>query len=100
MNSHTSKSTGVAPVEMVLAGQIDLNQGKLFPNAKETSPEPVSEYMTRLLKQQSHLLAIATKHQERTDMFHVAKNKGKSNTDFPVNSFVTAAWENDEHQTT
>jgi hypothetical protein len=34
MNSYVSKSTGVAPVDMVFAGQIDLNQGKLFPNAK------------------------------------------------------------------
>jgi hypothetical protein len=98
MNSHVSKSTGVAPVDMVFAGQIDLNQGKLFPNAKEYSQEPVSEYMTRLLKQQSHILEIATKHQEDTDMFRVAKNKETSVTEFPINSFVTAAWENDEHR--
>ena len=98
MNSHVSKSTGIAPVEMVFAGQIDLNQGILFPNTKVSSQEPMSEYMTRLLKQQASILEIATKHQEKTDMFHVAKNKGKSITDFPINSFVTAAWENDEHR--
>jgi hypothetical protein len=98
MNSHVSKSTGVSPVEMVFAGQIDLNQGKLFPNAKESEQEPMSEYMTRLLNQQSRLLEIAAKHQEKTDMFHLAKKKGTSITEFPIDSFVTAAWENDEHR--
>ena len=98
MNSHVSKSTGIAPVEMVFAGQIDLNQGKLFPNARNTNEEPMSEYMTRLLKQQSRLLEIASEHQNKTDMFHLAKKKGTDITEFPINSFVTAAWENDEHR--
>ena len=98
MNAHVAKSTGVAPVEMVFAGQVDLNQGKLFPNAGYAKEEPMSEYMTRLLKQQSVILETANKHQNDTDMFHLAKKGKKSLTVFPINSFVTAAWENDEHR--
>lgn len=70
----------------------------MFPNAKESSQEPMSDYMTRLLTQQSRILAIAAKHQDRADMFQLAKKGGISITEFPINSFVTAAWENDEHR--
>ena len=33
-------------------------------------------------------------------MFHIAKKQIESNTEFPINSFVTAAYENDEHRPT
>ena len=31
-------------------------------------------------------------------MFHIAKKQINSITEFPINSFVTAAYENDEHR--
>lgn len=98
MNSHVSKSTGVAPVEMVFAGQVDLNAGRLFPNTPHPEQIPMSGYMTKLFEQQETLLRIASKNQHDTDMFHIAKKQIESNTEFPIHSFVTAAYENDEHR--
>ena len=98
MNSHVHKSTGVAPVEMVFAGQVDLNAGRLFPIKPHPDQIPMSEYMTKLIEQQELLTTIAAKNQNDTDMFHIAKKSINSNTEFPVNSFVTAAYENDDHR--
>ena len=98
MNGHVSKSTGVAPVDMVFAGQVNLNQGKLFPQPSYNQVEPMSEYMTRIIDRQNCLLQIAARNQNDTDMFHLAKNSGESRTEFPINSFVTVAYENDEYK--
>jgi hypothetical protein len=98
MNSHVHKSTGVAPVEMVFAGQVDLNAGRLFPIKPHPDQIPMSEYMTKLIEQQELLTTIAAKNQNDTDMFHIARKSINSNTEFPVNSFVTAAYENDDHR--
>ncbi|NBO32687.1 MAG: transposase, partial [Cyanobacteria bacterium WB6_1B_304] len=98
MNSHASQATGVAPVDMVFAGQVNLNQGKLFPQPPYNNVEPMSEYMQRIIKRQESLLQIAARNQNETDMFHLAKNSGTSTTEFPINSFVTVAYENDEHK--
>ena len=98
MNGHVSKSTGVAPVEMVFAGKVNLNQGRLFPQPSYNHVEPMSEYMTRIIDRQNCLLQIAARNQNDTDMFHLAKNSGESRTEFPINSFVTVAYENDEHK--
>ena len=98
MNSHVSKSTGVAPVDMVFAGQVNLNQGRLFPQPPYNKEEPMSEYMTRIIDRQNYLLRLAARNQNDTDMFHLAKNSGEPITEFPINSFVTVAYENDEHK--
>jgi hypothetical protein len=52
MNSHVSQATGMAPVDMVFAGQVNLNQGKLFPQPPYNNVEPMSEYMQRIIKRQ------------------------------------------------
>ncbi len=57
-----------------------------------------SEYMQRIIKRQNSLLQIAARNQNDTDMFHLAQNLGKSYTEFPINSFVTVVYENDEHK--
>ena len=75
INSHIHKSTGIAPVDMVFAGQVNLNEGRLFPH-RESPPEmPLSEYMQQLTEYQKILLDIAEKNQKQTDMFHYSKEK-------------------------
>jgi hypothetical protein len=98
INSHVSKATGVAPVEMVFAGQVDLNAGRLFPSQPHPGEIPMSEYMKKLILQQESLIRLAAENQNATDMFHIARKVVTSNTEFPINSFVTAAYENDEHR--
>jgi len=98
INSHVSRSTGVAPVDVVFAGQVNLNQGKLFPQPPYSREEPMSEYMTRIILRQNRLMEIADQNQNDTDMFHLAKNSGSPITEFPINPFVTVAYENDEHK--
>jgi hypothetical protein len=98
INSHVSNSTGVAPVDMVFAGQVNLNQGRLVPQPPYNTIEPMSEYMARIIKRQNCLIDIAARNQNDTDMFHLAKNTGTPNTEFPINSYVTVAYENDEQK--
>ena len=98
MNAHINKSTGIAPVDVVFAGQVDLNAGHLFPPMGHPLQQPLSEYMEKVISYQENVLRIIYKNQEETDMFHLAKNLGTSSTDFPINSFVTAAYENEEHR--
>ncbi len=61
MNSHVSKSTGVAPVNIVFAGQVDLNVGRLFSNTPHPDQISMSEYMKKLINQQGILIKISEK---------------------------------------
>jgi len=64
----------------------------------EQRDQPMSEYMKQLINRQKHLVEIAKANQDEIDMFHLAKNSGEKHTEFPINSYVTAAYENDEHK--
>ena len=98
LNSHINKSTGVATVDIIFAGQVDLNRGLLFPPTLHPKEQPLSTYMEKLLENQERILQLMYKSQKAKDMFHVARNSATNITDFPVNSYVTAAYENDEHR--
>jgi hypothetical protein len=98
INSHIHKSTGIAPVEMVFAGQVNLNEGRLFPH-RESPPElPLSEYMQQWTEYQKILLDITEKNQKQTDMFHYSKDKTGLITTFANTSLVSVAYENDDHE--
>ena len=99
INSQISKATGVSPAEMVFAGQVDLNQGRLYPQADNPNrQEPVSDYMRTIIQKQNTLMEIAERNQAAADMFHLSKNGGNSKTEFAIDSMVTVAYENDERR--
>ena len=99
INSQTSRATGVSPVEMVFAGQVDINQGRLYPQTGNPNrQEPVSEHMQAIIQKQNTLWEIAHKTQTATDMFHLSRQGGQSKTEFAIDSMVTVAYENDEHK--
>ena len=83
---------------MIFAGQVDLNAGKLFPQTPHPEHVPMSEYMKKLIDQQDQLMKISLKNQHDADMFHMNKKSIKSITEFPIDSFVTVSYENDEHR--
>ena len=74
MNSHVNISTGVAPVDIVFAGQVNLNEGRLFPHREPTASMPVSNYISEIPQRQETLLQIAEKNQNSRYLFHLAKS--------------------------
>lgn len=89
LNSKIHTSTGVAPVDIVFAGQVDLNKGILFDSTTLGGNEiTMSEYLQNIYSYQDTLLKKAYEMQEETDILHMATASVKSKTEFPLLSYV------------
>jgi hypothetical protein len=89
LNAKVHLSTGVAPVDLVFAGQVDLNAGLLFnKNTTQNDIIVMSEYMKKLYEYQDILLKKAYDTQEETDLLRIAKADAVTKTEFPIQSYV------------
>ena len=88
LNAKVHASTGVAPADLVFAGQVDLNAGILFDKKSTQSDIKISEYMKRLYEYQDIVLKKAYETQEETDLLRIAKADPVNKTEFPVQSYV------------
>ena len=88
LNSKIHSATGVAPVDIVFAGQVDLNRGILFDSKIIGANVSMSEYFKKLYAYQDTLLQKAYDTQEETDLLHMAMAEGINKTDFPLLSYV------------
>ena len=94
LNSKIHTSTGVAPVDLVFAGQVDLNQGILFPRNNANDTMTMSEYLKKIYAYQNTLLQVAYANQNETDLLHMAKSSSVEKIIFPTLSYVLVTPEN------
>ena len=95
LNAKVSLSTGVAPADLVFAGQVDLNGGILFPRKSSTQQENISEYIKNITAYQELLLTRAYATQDATDSAHMARaTNNQPVTVFPIRSYVLVQPEN------
>ena len=87
LNSKVHQSTGIAPVEIVFAGQVDLNNGILFHRSNAVQSIPMNEYLNKIYTHQDTLLNTAYKNQDETDLLHMTSLQGRV-TEFPLLSYV------------
>lgn len=95
LNAKVSLSTGVAPADLVFAGQVDLNGGILFPRKSNTHQQNISEYIKSITAYQDLLLTRAYATQDATDTAHIARvDNNQPVTTFPIRSYVLVQPEN------
>jgi hypothetical protein len=90
LNSEEKEATGVSPAELLFGNAINLDRG-LFTSAPSRDPDltgkSISQWMDKMLKQQTTLLQVARETQQQRDAYHMSEAE-PGFTEFPVNSYV------------
>ena len=55
---------------------------------EEGTDSTYNEYIDKMLTNQSYIIDLAQKQQEKTDSFHIAKRQSETRTEIPINSYV------------
>ena len=98
INSQVHSTTKVSPAQIIYGNAIDLDRGIFLPNALSRHKQmQLSEWTSRMLKAQDDIIRIAREHQEEHDIHHISMHTPER-TEFPINSYVLAQYENLEHK--
>jgi hypothetical protein len=98
MNEKVSEATGLSPNQIVFAGQIDLHEGRLYPQPTETQRQSMSTFMRNQLDFQDNLIKLAEEKQYQTNVAHLANNNDKE-TKFQVGQYLVVRHENGQAPT-
>ena len=98
LNSRVSEATGLSPIQILYAGQIDLHEGRLFPQPTAKQRKAMSQYMANQLKFQEDLMERAVKHQESINDVHLSHKKEDS-VPLEVGTYVSVRHESGEPPT-
>ena len=87
----------VSPAQVIFGNAIDLDRGIINP-LMGSDDIPWDEYILEQNKLQQEILTSAAAAQFKSDQFNIAQRAPKHPyTEFPVNSYVLAKYERDEH---
>jgi len=96
LNAQVHTATGVTPSELVFGKSLDLNRNILTRTVKPIDTS-MSDYITKLIKDQDEILKRAMASQRETDIHKIqqAMKKGNLNaeTEFPIHSYVLTKYE-------
>jgi hypothetical protein len=89
LNSEEKQSTGLSPAEILFGNAVSLGRHIIHAPVpqSDSSSEPLSEYMEKLLQRQSILIEVAQATQLKHDSHHMS-NFDPAFTEFPINSYV------------
>ena len=79
MNEKVSEATGLTPNQIIFAGQINLHEGRLFPQPSPKQRQTMSHYMKEQIDLQNSLMDIADKQQAQ-----INANRLQSNEDIEI----------------
>ena len=99
INSQVHSVTKVSPAQIIYGNAIDLDRSILLPTTSrhEKQGEKLSQWTARMLQAQEDVIRVAREHQEEHDVHHIAMHTSER-TEFPINSYVLAQYENLEHK--
>jgi len=98
MNEKKSEATGLTPNQIVFAGQINLNAGRLYPQPTEREMQTMSTYMKKQIDYQDKLMDIAYSQQERTNAIHMA-NSDENEIPHHTGEYIVVRHENGQAPT-
>jgi hypothetical protein len=75
MNEKKSEATGLTPNQIIFAGQVDLNAGRLYPQPTEKQLSSMSKYMKTQIEFQDKLMNMAEEQQHKTNAAHLANSE-------------------------
>ena len=94
MNATVSASTGVTPASIIFGNAVDLDKG-LLPYALKSAivyeeGKPLNEYLSKLLTNQAHIIALAQETQYIINQEHIRRKTDKGNqvTGYDINDYV------------
>jgi hypothetical protein len=99
INSQVHSVTKVSPAQIIYGNAIDLDRSILLPTTSrhEKQGEKLSQWTAGMLQTQEDVIRVAREHQEEHDVHHIAMHTSER-TEFPINSYVLAQYENLEHK--
>jgi hypothetical protein len=75
MNEKVSEATGLTPNQIIYAGQINLHEGRLFPQPTQRQRQTMSHYMKEQIDIQNNLMHIAEKQQLQINADRLINNE-------------------------
>ena len=97
-NAQVHSVLGVSPAQIIFGNAVDLDRGILNP-LPETTDIPWDEYVRTQAELQADILRAAADAQFKEDQYNIAaRAPTQPYTEFPVNSYVLAKYEGDEHR--
>ena len=98
INSEVHGVVKVSPAQIVFGNMIDLDRGVFMPHkVNDHKQMKYSEYTSNLLQAQADVIKLAYESQVKSDLHHMAMHTAMT-TEFPINSYVLAQYENLEHR--
>ena len=79
MNEKVSEATGLTPNQIIFGGQINLHEGRLYPQPTTKQRQTMSQYMKQQIEIQDKLMQIAEEQQ-----LQINANRLQSNEDMEI----------------
>ena len=79
MNEKVSEATGLTPNQIIFGGQINLHEGRLYPQPTAKQRQTMSQYMKQQIEIQDKLMQIAEEQQ-----LQINANRLQSNEDMEI----------------
>jgi hypothetical protein len=97
INSTKHTSTGVTPAEILFGNSIKLDRGIFYDTSNVYEKEDIqptkkkmSKWMADAIKAQAKVIALAQKHLQDRDAFHMASHSSTTRSEFLIHSYVLA----------
>ena len=93
MNATTHSSIGVSPASLLFGNSTQLDRGIFLfnnnsVNSDNNSQSKLSDWVEKMLKNQSILIKVAQQYQSEKDNQHIIQTTPEQVTIFPINSYV------------
>ena len=98
LNNKVSEATGLTPNQIIFAGQINLHEGRIYPQPTEKQRISMSEYMKQQIMFQDELMSFAQRKQDETDIKHLINADSKYRP-LEIDTYVVIRHENEKAPT-
>ena len=97
-NAEEHGVTKVSPAQIIFGNSVNLDRGVFQPHCvKNREKESLTLWVSEMLQDQENIIKVAKEHQRNSDLHHIAMHTAER-TEFPINSYVMAKYENHEHR--
>jgi hypothetical protein len=77
LNNKVSEATGLTPNQIIFAGQIDLLEGRIYPQPTQEQRISMSAYMKQQINFQDELMKMARENQDEANRIHMSDSKDR-----------------------
>ena len=93
MNDRKSEATGLSPNQILFVGQINLQEGRLYPHPTEKQRRSMSKFMTEQIDFQDKRMKVAEDQQNKIDLLHLQNSKD-TEVSYSTGQYIVVKYEN------